>query len=794
MNPFVKIYRFFSAHKALMYILMISTALAGGILGTQLHFEENIATLLPQTEDSSKSSIAFSDIKVKDKVFILIHAKDSAVANSQRMSEAMDAYIDSLMAHDEDTLIANCLYKLDENDLMNVVWFAMDNLPAYLPEEVYPQLDSLLNEEIIDKIAAGEFSEDIPQLGGMTLKDGHLFSVDGSVVMAFLTPNFDSMNSQASGYLNDLLSETRESWSEQYPELENLFHGNVITSCHNAGQIKKDLLMTVGISLLIICFVIALCFKTKSTLLHLLLPIFYGVLIALGAVYLIKGSLSIIAMGIGAIVLGVAMSYCLHVLTHHKYVSDIERLLEEQAKPVCLGCLTTVGAFGGLLLTSSELLSDFGIFASISLIATTLFALIFLPHFMKDGDTRKNEKAFDVVNKINSYPLDRNKPVVVIFSLVCAVSIFFSTKVGFDNDLNNIGYLDPATLKSEKLYNDKVNGGYSSMFYVASASDLDSAIVISRQIADELAVLQEEGLVASFSSADMLLVPASEQEKNIQRWKQYWNPSRIRSTERLLIKEDAKYAWSDSVGMDIPGTFAAMAQADYSPSSIIDAGVIPEAFLCNYVEVSDTGYLIMTSALMIKSDMKSVNDRINAIPGAVILDPFYYTGDMVEIVREDFNVALLVSSIFVFLVLLLTFRNIVSTLIAFLPMFLSWYVVQGMMYLFGLQFNLINIMISTFIFGIGVDYSIFVMEGLINKYRTGAYRLLTCHKAAILFSAFALFVVTGSLLFAVHPAIHSIGVCTLIGMSSTILITYALQPLLFRMFMRNKWFKNSITK
>ena len=55
-------------------------------------------------------------------------------------------------------------------------------------------------------------------------------------------------------------------------------------------------------------------------------------------------------------------------------------------------------------------------------------------------------------------------------------------------------------------------------------------------------------------------------------------------------------------------------------------------------------------------------------------------------------------------------------------------------------------------------------------------------------------VVTGSLLFAVHPAIHSIGECTLIGMASTILITYALQPLLFRLLLQWGFFKNKVLK
>ena len=802
MNPFVRLYRFFSRHKALMYILMIGTALCGAYLGTRLRFEENIATLLPKTENSSKSGIAFSQIKVKDKIFILLHEKavadsgDISIsrAQSDTLIQAMDACVQEISERDKQSLVANCLYRLDNDDVMNLVWFSIGNLPAYLPEEAYPKLDSLFDETVIDKLAAGEFDGELPATGGLALKDGHLFSQDGTVAMAFLTPGFDALDSKAAGQLNRMLIQARKKIEAEYPGVEVLFHGNPINGCHNSGQIKKDLLYSVGISLIVICLVILLCFKTKRTLWQLVMPILYGVAVAMGGMYLIKGSLSIISLGIGAIVLGVAMSYCLHILTHHKYVSDVETLLQEQAKPVCLGCLTTVGAFAGLLLTSSELLSDFGLFASLALLATTFFALVFLPHFLTKDGAVKNEKAFNVVNRINSYPLDRNKPVVIFFSLLCVVCIFFSRKVTFDSDLNHIGYFDPGTLRSERLYDEKMNGGFSSMYYAAVASDLDSAIYLSRSIGQRLASLQQEGLVESFSGADMILVPTDEQSANILRWKKYWTERRIRRATRLLEKEDAKYAWSDSVGMDIPGTFSTMVRSDYEPGSIVDANAIPEALLCNYVEQSDNGWLILTSALMDKENKLAVNDSINAIPGAVILDPFYYTGDMVEIVHDDFNVVLLVSSLFVFFVLLLTFRSVIITIIAFLPMLLSWYVVQGMMYMLGLQFNLINIMISTFIFGIGVDYSIFVMEGLLNKYRTGAYRLLTCHKAAILFSAFALMVVTGSLLFAVHPAIHSIGECTLIGMASTILITYALQPLLFRLLLQWGFFKNKVLK
>lgn len=239
--------------------------------------------------------------------------------------------------------------------------------------------------------------------------------------------------------------------------------------------------------------------------------------------------------------------------------------------------------------------------------------------------------------------------------------------------------------------------------------------------------------------------------------------------------------------------FYAMLEGDYTAESLYDAGVIPESLSSNFIEKSSDGkYLVFNAVQIDPQDKQRVDDEIAVLPDALVVDPFYYTNDMVQLIRDDFNVVLWISSLFVLLVLLVAFRNILVALLAFLPMFLSWYVVQGIMAIFGLQFNLINIVISTFIFGIGVDYSIFVMEGLLDKVRKSSSNLLEYHKVAIFFSAFVLFVVVFSLLFATHPAIHSIGLSTLIGMASTILITYTLQPFLFRQMLKSKWLRKGL--
>ena len=232
-----------------------------------------------------------------------------------------------------------------------------------------------------------------------------------------------------------------------------------------------------------------------------------------------------------------------------------------------------------------------------------------------------------------------------------------------------------------------------------------------------------------------------------------------------------------------------------SLDSIYDAEILPAGLQTSLVEKMDDGrFLVFIPVRVSKTDRAEVSARVASLPRIIVADPFYYAGKMVSIIHDDFNVILMISSLFVLLVLLLSFRNVLVALIAFMPMFFSWYIVEGIMALCGIQFNLINIVISTFIFGIRVDYSIFVMEGLLTEARTGTKNLLESHKMAIFFSAFVLMVVVVALLFAKHPSIHSIGVSTLIGMAATILITYTLEPFLFRQFMKWKRFRNKVVK
>lgn len=811
---FISIYRFFAKHKWLMYTVLVVTSIVFVCFGLQVKYEEDISKLLPQTEKATESGLAFANLRVKDKIFIQITPK-SGTKTPEELAAACDAFVDGLLVEDTASgYIANVLYRIDDDLAVMGLDYALSELPTFVDTACYARFDSLLTPRAIDRQMAenrqilqdDEFGTKtdmvmqdpcalrkalLPEgralagsLGGFTIIDKHFFSPDTSVVLAFLSPNFKSFDSKSGTHLVGMIEDEIEAFNAQNADYEVFFHGSPVQSVFNSRQIKKDLAMTLGVSLLLICLVIGLCLKRPSNLLMMLGPVVYGAFFALACMYWLKGGMSLLAIGIGAIVLGVALSYCLHVLIHSKYVSDPIQLLKDQSTPVCLSCITTIGAFAGLLFTQSELLKDFGLFASFALIGTTLCALIFLPHFFGKKQNQRSERAFALLDKINSFPLDRQKWLVVLIAVVCAVCFYTSTWVTFDSDLRNIGYNEPRVMQSKQLYETKNNHGLTSMYYAASATDLDSALTYSRAVVRVCDSLRQTGAVVRYSDVSALFLTAEQQQERIETWKTYWSAERVAHV-RAALSAAAK---RQGMQAEFFEPFFALVEADYEPASLYDSGVLPESLLSNFIEETDGNYLVFTSALMAESDKKAVNDAVAAEPHTVVIDPFYYTDDMVRIVNDDFNIVLLISSLFVFFVLLVSFRSLSRALLAFLPMFLSWYVVQGVMGIFGLQFNLINIIISSFIFGVGVDYSIFVMDGLLADTRRNDPHLLTYHKTAIFFSAFVLIVVVASLLFATHPALKSVGISTLIGMTATILFTYTLQPCIFRLLAKSRLF------
>ena len=804
---FVKIYRYFEGHKLLLYTLMLLSAAVFVFFGLKVRYEEDLSKLLPSS-GKAESGLVFGNIKVKDKIFMQMTGAEPDV-----LVGYVDELMDSILADDDD--IANTLYRIEPDMAMNALDYAMQHVPSFVDTQLYARFDEAIahagesmaqNYDLIMKDETGNVTQmvttdplnlrqyllpDVSGGLGFALVDGHLFSHDSTVALMFLSPDFQSFNSRSGQRLIVRIDKKIAEFQAAHPDVEVLKHGAVVRSADNSRVMKRDICLTVGISLLIILLALCVSFRGFSVVWQIVLPVVYGTFFALACMYWLKGGMSFMALGIGTVVLGVAISYCLHVIVHQRFVRSVEQMLAEESKPVCLGCLTTIGAFLGLLFTQSELLKDFGLFATFALVGSTFFTLFFLPHFLREADVKQSELIFNGMAKLNRYAYDKNPYYIAVLSIIIVIGMIFTHKVQFDNNLKHIGYESDELHKSENLFAEKNYKDGVQRYYAVVAPTLDQALDADRSLSYALDSLRRAGkLNAYIPVVSSLFQSNEEQQRRITAWRNYWTAEKVReamNAVRVAAREN-------SLDPDIFVPFQTVIEEEYEPGNLYESGIVPDGLLCNFIEESDGNFLIFNSVLLNPENRSSVDDQIAAMPHAVVVDPFYYTGNMITLVHQDFTTTLLISSLFVFVVLLLSFKDVILALIAFMPMFLSWYVVQGWMAIFGLPFNLINIVVSTFIFGIGVDYSIFVMQGLISEQQSQSDSLLEFHKVAISFSAFVLVVAVLSMLCAVHPAIKSIGVSTLIGMASTIMITYTLQPLFFRWIMKWPYMRRRVEK
>jgi predicted exporter len=373
------------------------------------------------------------------------------------------------------------------------VSFLVENLPAYIDTSAYASFDKLLTPQHLleqqkknaqDKETAMENDEETGELlsslidmdpvgmrdilaeqmkplmstGGKYITiDGHFFVPDSTVCVAFISPAFSSTNTGQGSALFQYLNALIDTFAVAHPDVKVSYYGTPASGYYNSSTIKNDLVSTVGWSTLIVLLVLFVCMRTWNTIPLLMLPVVFGTLFGLCLMYFIRGQFSLLALGMGAIVLGVAMSYVLHIIVHYKYTGDAEKVIRDESVPVLLGCITTIGSFMGLIFIKTDLLQDFGLFAAFAIIGTTVFSLIYLPHLLKLENNKVNKRAFALVDKFNNCPLDAKKPLLVIVCIIIAVFVTSYAIKGtdFDADMSHLGYLSPNTEYAEHLLDAK---------------------------------------------------------------------------------------------------------------------------------------------------------------------------------------------------------------------------------------------------------------------------------------------------------------------------------------------------
>jgi 1-acyl-sn-glycerol-3-phosphate acyltransferase len=800
---------FFSKHR-LLFFSLLGLLLTWIIwMASRLQFEEDIYKVIPTDKKIEKYSSVLQHSKFSDQLILDLFATDSLNPASPAVFMAYaDELADSIVSKDIPVYVKEVQSKISDSLYYELYGEFYQNLPLFLEPVDYNRIDSLLSEESI-KITAGKNYRTLLSPASLFLKDyiikdplsftslalkrlqtfqveenyqvidGYIFSRDRKHLLIFITPSNPSTETAKNGTFLKRLDNLTALLTERHNgQVRAEYFGPMAIAVSNAVQIKKDIYLTLSIAVVVLILFISLYFRNKVLFLMIFMPALLGGGLALAMLFLIKAKISAVSLGFGAVMLGISVNVALHYIHHARKTGNLHTIINDLSTPVIVSSLTTSGAFLCLLLVRSEVIQVLGLFAAISILGAAIFTLIIFPQFpalARTHDPEKTSFVQKITDRIALYEFHRNKLLIAIV-LICTVVFLFSARsVKFESDMSALSYVSPPLKKAEATLDKIGNYTLRSVFIVSSGKDLNQALLNEERLVKQVEKLNERGLVKKFSSVSSLMMSDSLQAEKIRKWNTFWAPQKIGELKSNLIRESKVYGFKETA---FDGFFRIL-ETNYKPVPPDSLPQIGQLVQGKFITFGNSQTSVTTILKVRQEDKQEIYKTLQLQEDNFIFDKEFLTSNFIRILEEDFNTLLGVSVLIVFSIILFSFGRIELTVLTFIPMTLSWIWTLGIMGLLGIKLTIFNTNISVFVFGLGDDYSIFLMQGFLQQYKYGKEKVAS-YKISILLSAITTIVGVGVLIFARHPALKSMAISNIIGMLSVILITYTLGPLLFR--------------
>lgn len=810
---FYSIYQFLAKSK-LRFMLAVVLLIGPMVyFALQLRLEEDISKMMPDDRNIEKLTDLLQNSKFTDRLVFNIYNPDTtAPADPDRLIAFADQLVDSLRQQ-QPAYIKEIAYEVSMDSMAAVMNTIYDNLPLFLEDADYAQLEQMLTDSAMERVVNRNFRTLMSPASAMLKKNvindplgmtpmgllklqrmqfsdvyqiynGHILSKDGKNLIFFVVPAHPSDETGENTHLITAIDAYSDSLKAKEPLTVEYF-GPVAIAVANAGRMKRDIQVTTSVASIFLILGIYYFYRSKRIFLLIFIPITGGAMFAMALMFLIKVKISAIALGVTSVLLGVAIDYSLHTITHFQKVRSTRQLIYDITRPIMTCSLTTAGTLMGLVFVKSEALREMGMFAAFSVIGSAVFTIVFLPVLLSWG--RKNEKLENEpapilkLEKLLEYPFHKLKWLNFSIIALLVISIVFASEPSFESDMNNINYM-PEHLKTAEDNLDAINSyRLKNIYLVSEGKDLQEALRINERTEQELLQLKGRNIVQQYTNVSTLLMSEGRQQEKIASWNQFWTPER-RAYVQTKITE---YSVPLGFKAEAFNPFYETLNKDFKPVPPEALESITSMVLKDYISEGPSGASIVSLIRVEEKDKQTVYGQFEDREQVLIFDKRYITDKLVGLIREDFNLLVSLSFFIVFVLLWFFHGNFLLALIVVQPVVISWYFTLGLMALFGIQFNIINIVISTFLYGVGVDYSVFIMRGLLQDYRQGINHLAS-YKSSVVVSAFTTIVGVGALFFAVHPALKSIALSVVFGSTAIILVAFTLVPAAFNWLVRDK--------
>ncbi|MBL4705118.1 MAG: MMPL family transporter [Flavobacteriales bacterium] len=761
---------------------------------TYLKIEEDVHSSMPESiklellkkiseRQKTDRLVGIQFIGNQEEVNYQINFIDSCLENSH--------FLDTNIQHEFDMtsavgpLLMSAPAFLNEDDYAEISQQISDSNRQNKLEDILAQLyspESMLTSEILFKDPFNTLQMSLNNVIGGSYRNG------GSNFMESLTGEskngirlyhlrFAAHEIGEARLFEDFLANCFEQLAAKTPPLH---FGYYQISMANADQIKADTFYTLGIAGILTLLLLLLYYRKISVVILFGLPVAFAFAFSFSLFAIMGRPISGISIGMGAVVIGIVLDFSFHFYTHFRNSNSIKETLRSISNPLVLGALTTIFAFGALFFTNSKAMQDFGLFASFTIFGAAFFTLFILPTVLKVF--KVSYKKVGTSKELKLPKLGSKVRMFITVSIIGTTVVmgFFASNISFTSDLESINYFPDELRNNEAQIIGMDSRSTRSVFAFASGSTVDDAKELNLRILNYLDSIHTIDSEFSYLSTALLNPSKRAIEESFGHWNSFW-----KENENNLKLFDSV---SLSVGFS-ENAFSEFKQLTYALPNYVMIDSVAGFFPIDFEFENDSGYKI---ASLIEYPMDKYDEYLSdlaEIPGVELISRKDLATDLIKTLEADFNYILFISIFIVIIAMLMAYGRIELLIITFLPMAISWIWILGFSYLFGIEFNFINIIVCTFIFGLGDDFAIFITDGHLQELREGR-KELPSFKNAILLSALTTIIGCGSLFFAKHPALNSIAPMAVLGMVVIVISSFIIQPWLFEVLITKRVRKN----
>ena len=710
-------------------------------LFTKIKYQENILVMVPSS--LSDQIELLQKTPFSNKLFVVVSAGDSDILNP-----AAETVKDKL----KDCPQISESQKIDKDFVLSYYY----NLPYLWTQQLEQQVANLITKECLQETnennimllfsPEGTFFKDIvpadpvgivPVIlenfrklnfagNNLNFTNGYFTNdKDNMALLLYNTNNSEFDRSQAEKIINYI-----KNINNSLPEGCKVFSlGAARYTQENNSIIVKDVKKILIISIMLIFCVFLIFVKDKSAIFVYIVPIL--VLIPAAAFTFLKfGFLSGITLGFGSILMGLAVDYSVYVYYSFKSSKDNVKksdILKSISKPIILSGLTSIMSFFVLYFCDIILFEQLAYFAIFGLIYAVLIAILVSPIFYKI----QNKKTAAI-----KLPKSINYKFSIIFIVLIVVFGIISLKfIKTDFSLESLNSVSKQCLQDRKMFDEFVgyDNNTKSMLFVGG-DNKEEILSLSNEISGP----------QKFNILDFF--PTKEQQKeNLNRWKQFWNKDKISQ----LKKDINSYYEHYGIDTTIFNTFYNFLETAEKPKDVKEFDIT--TMYNPFIQFKDKQYMIhfVDDSFVIPQQFKD-NKNI------VLLSQKELQSALSDKTIKTIFVITLFILLLDLILLTVSFKNIKLALVSFVPIIVSISIFVILSSVFSIKLNLFSLFCLPLIIGLSVDYVIFIVHQH-TKSKT-LYPSMAVVVAAL--SSLAGF---GSLIFANHTVLFSMGFALSVG-------------------------------